>query len=65
MRDKSYDTVHCDVIKTTEKAVLVFEEDNERELWIPRSVIEDGESVEEDEDLDLNVESWFCEKEGL
>lgn len=64
MADKRYDTITGDVVKTTDKAILLYHGDDQ-ETWIPRSVIEDGESAGEEDDLDLNVETWFVEKEGL
>lgn len=33
--------------------------------WIPRSVIEDGDLLDEGEEYELEVEMWFLEKEGL
>ena len=64
MSKKEYGTIHCDVEQITLKACRVFG-DWGQELWIPLSVIEDGEAVDEGEDQDLNVETWFLKKEGL
>lgn len=50
------------VKNTTLKAVLVMKGTDE--IWIPRSLIQDGEEVRK-HDTDLVVRTWFCEKEGL
>lgn len=68
MSEKQYTTIYGDVAYTTDKAVWFYlpdAVDDDDGTWIPRSLIEDGDQVEEDEDVDLNVETWFCEKEGL
>jgi hypothetical protein len=63
---KTYANITCDVIATTEKAVLcAFAEGSVQQCWIPRSVISDGDVVEEDDNLSLDVEEWFVNKEGL
>ena len=51
------------VIATTDAAILLSFS-NENEAWIPRSVIEDGDAVEE-HDHDPNTAEWFCDKECL
>jgi hypothetical protein len=51
------------VIRTSGKAVLVRFDDL-REVWIPRSVREDGADLGEG-DTDIVVAEWFAEKEGL
>lgn len=64
---KSYGAVSGDVVHTTDKAILIATDDQGslKQFWIPRSVIEDGEEVEEGEALDIHVETWWLEKEGL
>jgi hypothetical protein len=47
---------------STAKAVLV--QQGKREVWVPRSVIENGDELTKG-DNDIRVESWFAEKEGL
>ncbi len=51
------------VIRTTRDAVLVRFKDL-REIWIPRSVCEDGQSLSEG-GKDVVVKVWFAEREGL
>ncbi len=58
-----YDPIEGVVIRTTDLAVLV-EDDIGAQTWIPRSVCEEGDSLEEGDD-DVRVERWFAEKEGL
>lgn len=63
-----------EVIHTTELAVLVrVERDPQlpgfaplppREIWIPRSVCEDGDDLEEG-DTSVVVRSWWADREGL
>lgn len=61
---KRYDTILCDVEWIGDRAIRVFG-DWGQELFIPISIIEDGESVSEGSDQDLNVETWFLKQEGL
>lgn len=54
-----------DEILATEKAVCWCTEDDV-ERWIPRSQIEGGENVEDDEErTTLRIKGWFCDKEGI
>jgi hypothetical protein len=55
-------TIHAEIRKATEKAVLV--EIDGTEHWIPRSVCLDGDSIDVGDD-DLIVANWWLEKEGL
>lgn len=58
-------TVSGVVMKLTDKAVLFAVNDGEQ-LWIPLSVVEDGgEDLEEGQDADIAVRSWFAKQEGL
>lgn len=56
-------TLSGEVIKVTDGAVL-FVTDDDREVWVPRSVCLDGDEAEEG-DTDLIVADWWLEKEGL
>lgn len=51
------------IIATTDMAVLLERKDDD-EVWIPRSVIDEGDSLEEN-DCDPLVKKWFINKEGL
>ena len=52
-----------DCLRTTERAVLLVLHD--RQLWLPRSVIQ-GEQPEQDGGVGtVDVRNWFLEKEGL
>jgi hypothetical protein len=59
----------AEVVKATEKALLVRGDDLDEDLWVPRSVIKDEspldpDAVEGDQE-DLEVKKWWAEKEGL
>ena len=63
-----YTTVHGDIIHASEKAILfVSSEDQECEVWIPRSQIRNGspEELGTEEDVDLDVATWFVQKEDI
>ena len=57
--------------RATDQAVAIdnddgFDEHGRQILqWIPRSVIEDGDLLQEGLEYELEVELWFLEKEGL
>ncbi len=52
------------VVATTVKAVLLDHEMHIDGIWIPRSVIENGEQVMEGEDA-LWVAEWFARRNDL
>jgi len=55
----------CEIIKATDKAVLVRIGD-EVEKWIPQSMVDDDSDIWKEGDKgDLVVKAWFAEKEGL
>lgn len=59
-----YVTIEIDKIKrATDLAVLA--EIGGSEYWIPRSVIEDGDDLDEGDFGEINVAEWFAQKEGL
>lgn len=60
---KRYEPITGEVIRTTLLAVLVRDDAGD-EVWVPRSVCEDGDSLEKG-DTDVRVEPWFAEKEGM
>lgn len=53
------------VIRLTTKAVLTSIDG--REVWIPQSLIfeEDLAEMSEEVIMEVNVQEWFCKKEGL
>lgn len=57
-------TLVGEIIRTTQAAVLYRETVTDRETWIPRSVLQDGDQVETG-DTDLVCACWFIEKEDL
>jgi len=59
-----YVTIDIDQItRATNKAVLAKIGENEH--WIPRSVIEDGDDLDEGDFGEINVAEWFAQKEEL
>lgn len=63
----STDALHYEFVNaTTADAVLLDLGDGECPVWIPRSVIEDGDAIQDgDGPDDLEVKTWFLKKEGL
>lgn len=66
----SADFKKCEVVGATAKAlkVRIPEGKRVREVWVPRSVIDDASEVfDADENAvgTLIVEDWWAEKEGL
>ena len=59
----SFRIVEGEVRRVTDLAILYFTTD-EQEVWIPRSVIDEGDAVAEG-DTDIGVRRWFVEREGL
>jgi hypothetical protein len=60
---ESFPDAKC--IRETAKAILVMLDDD-RNVWIPKSVIDDDSEVYKDgTDGVLIVQRWFAEKEGL
>lgn len=52
------------IVKATDQAIAIDMGDDEW-TWLPRSVVEDGDDMEEGEEYEINVQTWFAEKEGL
>jgi hypothetical protein len=57
-------TLVGEITGTTEKAVQFRETVTGLELWIPRSVLQDGDALEMG-DTDLVCARWFADREGL
>lgn len=63
---KEWVTLHGDIAAVREKAILFMpKSDPESEAWIPRSQIENEAELGEEDDVDINVAKWFCDKEEL
>ena len=52
-----------EIIAATDKAVLC-DIDGE-EIWIPRSVIDGGDSLDIGDNGEIEVAEWFAKKEGF
>jgi len=55
------------VKKPTDLEVLIWRDGKEsKQIWIPRSVISDGDhDFEAGEEVEIEVKTWFAEREGL
>jgi hypothetical protein len=55
------------ILGQTALAFLVKLEDDGREFWIPKSLVEDADAFYPDEDavVDIEVAEWWATKEGL
>jgi hypothetical protein len=55
-----------EVVRETEKALLLRLAEDGREIWVPLSQIADNELYfEGDRNCYISVTQWFAEKEGL
>lgn len=63
MADPEYTLVSGLVERTTGKAVL-FKLEEQEGVWIPRSVCEDGESIEQ-HDEEIHVATWWLRENGI
>jgi len=55
-------TIEAEITRATDRAVLIVYEGDE--VWVPRSVCLEGDSLSVG-DTDLIVADWWLEKEGL
>lgn len=62
MSRNDYVPVDCVVLKTTDAAILLGTDLGE--IWMPRSVCEGGEEVDEG-DEEVRIQRWKAEAEGL
>lgn len=64
MAEKNYEEIFVEIIKISGGAVRVS--DSTKEDWIPKSLIRDwnDDDFEEGEEVSLDIETWFLEKEG-
>jgi len=63
----TYETIDaCEIQHETAKALLVRFENGD-ELWVPKSVIAEDDlgTFEIGDVVELNIATWFAEKEGL
>lgn len=74
-RIQSFTPLSGEVIRETDMAILFrvepdtlplpgMAQQESREVWIPRSVCDHGDDIEEG-DTDIYVSDWFCEREEL
>lgn len=60
---KGYCYISCEIRRVTERAVLIH--DGAREAWIPKSQIEDPETLEVGEHIDMLMAEWLAHDKGL
>lgn len=56
------------IVRATDKAVkLRFTRGTHEDLWVPRSILADGDDLEINtmHEVDLELPQWWAEKEGL
>lgn len=57
------------VVNKTDNAVLLRDDENGVEDWIPVSLIDDGECdpeyLEKGQEMDFSIPSWILEKKGF
>lgn len=64
-RDVELVEIDFDHVEASTRDAILFVIDD-REVWVPRSLIVDGESIYDDEeDGSFEVPEWWAEKEGL
>ena len=59
----AYEPIDGEIIRTTPRAVLV-RVSRRREVWVPRSLCEGGDTLDVGDD-DIRVAAWWAVKEGL
>ena len=64
MSKKNYTTLEVDVLSIGIRSINVFG-DWGQYMNIPLSVIEDSDSIDVGDNQNINVETWFCRKEGI
>lgn len=65
MGNKGGETVYLGsgtVVRVTDRALLIDMEGSRE--WYPRSVVTGGDSMDEGEDVEVEVERWFAKKQG-
>lgn len=60
---KGYCYIACEIRRVTERAVLIH--DGAREAWIPQSQIEDPETFQVGENVEILMPEWLAHKQGL
>lgn len=65
MPEPTYEEVTGYIQAVTDKAILLINEVDLEEHWIPKSVIASMRGVEEGKDASIEVETWFVEKESI
>lgn len=62
-----YETLNVNILAVTDRALKIRTR-RDQTLWIPKSVVEDGEDFTEKDiqnDADIRVKGWFYDRECL
>lgn len=57
----SYVEIPFKLVHETEEAVLIT--DGDKQDWIPKSCIEDGQDFDYENETEINIATWFAEQE--
>lgn len=60
-----YTTLHGDIIEIRTSSFQIKLKETGQFHWIPVSVCEDPNLLEVEDDVDVEVATWFCEKNDL
>ncbi len=63
MKEKKYEYIEGEVIRTTDDAVLLAIPSLD-DIWVPRSLIQDGDEIKFG-DVGMRIVEWFCDKNSL
>jgi len=56
--------IRGEVTRTTSAAVMIRHTDSDRDVWVPRSILLDGDALDIG-DIDIVCPTWFARREGL
>lgn len=59
-----FQTIEGEVVKTTDRALLVYFASADQAIWVPRSNTEGGDVLEEG-DTDPSIATWWLRLQGL
>lgn len=57
-----YIEIDFELIHETQDAILIT--DGDKEGWVPKSCIEDGQDFDYESETELNMAEWFAAEEG-
>lgn len=63
LHSEEFVEINGEVRRQTDKAILFF--DGKREVWLPKSQIEDPEDFEIGKNIDILLPAWLATENGL